>query len=194
MEEECEDFGAMMNDYFNKFTKVKKRNHYFSMHLYDLVDILSLRPSMSVWSKFVSEKIPEDVESELFSMLIEYALSQHPDKYEGRISLLMSLVEDLLFYNNKLTPGGNIDRLRHDVKMYMKELELRLNKITKNILNNLNPFPIVALSCGKDANEYFLHNSIGLYHIEKICVGFKGNNCIATLTLLILERREYGNN
>lgn len=191
MEEDLEDFAAMMDDYFTRFIKVKKRNHYFSLHLYDLVDILDMRPSMSVWREYVNEDFPEDIESKLFCMIIEYALGVSTEKYGRRLNLFVSDVEHLLFTDTNLSPSSKIGRLLYDIKIYFQELESRLNKITKNILQDLNPFPVIALHAGKNANEYFMTHDIGLYHIEKICTMFKDGMCSCILCLFVLEKRQH---
>ena len=136
---------------------LKERNHFYTIHAFDLVSVLSYRPSMSIWKSVIKDDFTEEAESWLFQELLGYILNNRVEVNE--------ITHDMLV----------------EITRYITSLAGAINKVTNNILDNSKDMTNVMLgddnaSCsyGKygTANEYFENESEPLHYIHTITTKF----------------------
>lgn len=188
MDEEIDtDYFIMHNREFYKFLKQqrKDRNFQISIHLYDLISLSDLRPSITVWKEYIEGEMNSEVENNLFRMLIEYVLSATLDKFTRGIDILISDVESLLFTNTNLVPGKNIEYLKDDIRKYITTLAGKINYITSYTLNELDNFVFYPSEIN-NLPDHLVSN--GYYKINDITIDCTKDSFFGTMEIFVIRK------
>lgn len=171
------------------------RNYYVSIHVYDLLGIVDLRPLYSEWLNLIRPSdvvITEELEAFIFKECIEYAMNNTELKFTSGADMFMvylrlSIKETFNIDMPMLTPKHN--SCNRYFKMYLTTLCGKLNKITQyapimcdTIEENID---LLKYPTFKD---YFKVNSVPLYEITNLNISFANNKFIGLLHLIIFAK------
>ena len=161
---------------------LKERNHFYTIYAFDLVSVLSYRPSMSIWKSVIKDDFTEEAESWLFQELLGYILNNRVEvKFTTMISSLANAIKNTLRTEYKFEVNEITRDMLVEITRYITSLAGAINKVTNNILDNSKDMTNVMLgddnaSCsyGKygTANEYFENESEPLHYIHTITTKF----------------------
>lgn len=184
-----------LNERVRSAIEEDNRNYYISIHVYDLLGIVALRPLYSEWFNIIRPKdliMTDELESFIFKECIEYAMNNTELKFTSGADLFMvylrlAIKEKFKIDIATLTPTNSL--FNRYFKMYLTTLCGKLNKITHyapimcdSIESNIDllKYPTI--------KDYFEVNEVPLYEIADLNVSFANNKFIGLLHLIIFAK------